>query len=66
MLMKSQNLGFIGCKSAGHSKVSTELALKTKHLASIHPYIWECLGLQVSEQQNPHTFTTACFSTCQD
>lgn len=64
-LIKSQHLGFVGCKSAGYSKVSSELALKTNDLASMQPFVWECLGLQVSEQ-NPHTFTAACFSTCQD
>lgn len=51
MLMKSQYLCFIGCKSAGHSKVRSELALKAKDLASIHPFVWECLGLQVSENK---------------
>lgn len=55
-----------GCRSTGHSKVRGELTLKTKVIASTHPFVWKCLGLQVNEQQNPYAFTTACFSTCQD
>ena len=66
MFMKSQYLRFVGRKGAGHREASSEPALKTKDLACIHPFVWECLDLQVSKQQNPHTFTTACFSTCQD
>lgn len=61
MLMKRQHLRFIRCKNAGHSRVSNKLALKTEVLASMHLFAWECLDLQVSEQQNPHTFATACF-----
>lgn len=62
--MSIQHLHFIGRKIVGHSKVRSELVLKTKDLSSTHPFICECLSLQVSEQQNSYSSTG--FSKCQD